>query len=121
MASYIVMTQGDDIISYPVDTDAGRALALRAMFDAGTTEVPVYVGEPDGTGESYESGKLIPTTEELEQLEEEAVLKVARAHSFRMRESADGSCKLLTATGAVFSSCATWGETLDLLSDRGMY
>lgn len=121
MTSYIVMTQGDDIISYPVDTDAGRALALRAMFDAGTTEVPVYVGEPDGTGESYESGKLIPTARELAELEQQAVQNAARKHNLLMRTSADGACKLLTFGGELVLSCATWGETLEQLSSRGMY
>jgi hypothetical protein len=53
--TYIVI--GEE--TYPVDTTEQIALAQASMQAADLEEADVYVGEPDGLGDSYKTGRKI--------------------------------------------------------------
>ena len=45
--------------TYAVDTVEEVAEAQAAMREAGLASAPVYVGEPDGLGDSYPNGQVV--------------------------------------------------------------
>ena len=62
--TYITIPQdGADDAIYPVDTDEQVAAARAALREAGLGRAKVYVGEPDGLGDSYHNGSLLFASE----------------------------------------------------------
>lgn len=45
--------------AYPTDTTEEIAEAKQALRDAELDSAPVYVGEPDGEGDSYKNGQVL--------------------------------------------------------------
>jgi len=45
--------------TYCLTSDSARAEARAALRDAGIESAPVYVGEPDGSGDSYKNGEIL--------------------------------------------------------------
>jgi hypothetical protein len=48
-----------DPLTYEVDSDEGRAAARRALAEARIEQATVYVGEPDGEGDSHTNGQVL--------------------------------------------------------------
>lgn len=59
MTSYICIEDDEHLFTYLVDTDEQRLVAIDALRVAGLTEAPIYIGEPDGLGDSYKTGDLL--------------------------------------------------------------
>lgn len=53
MTNYIMVGEA----AYEIDTRNGRNEAQDALAHAGLTEADVWVGEPDGAGDSYRNGQ----------------------------------------------------------------
>lgn len=56
MSTYICVERNGEAATYRTDTDQERERARQALRDAGLQEADIYVGEPDGLGDSYRSG-----------------------------------------------------------------
>jgi hypothetical protein len=48
-----------DVDIYEIETAEGYAAARRALAEAGIAQADVYVGEPDGLGDSYKNGAVV--------------------------------------------------------------
>lgn len=60
MTTYIAIRRdGGDCDTYLTDTDEQIAEAREALIDAGLDSAPIYVGEPDGLGDSYRNGQVL--------------------------------------------------------------
>lgn len=61
MATYITIDINSDCdpVTYLTDTDEEIAVARRALRDAGLAYEDIYVGDPDGEGDSHRNGNVL--------------------------------------------------------------
>lgn len=56
MAQYVLISNGDENLSYSIDTDEERTAARAALTAAGETSAAIYVGDPEDPS-SYATGE----------------------------------------------------------------
>lgn len=112
MTTYIcIPREGGDPETYVVDTNDQREIARAALREVGMHEAHIYVGEPDGLGDSHKNGAVL--------LSEADPIGRAIAHQRRDLEQARADLRKAKEDGAPTAEIRRLEKLVERLSNFG--